>query len=83
MGTEICAAYLGLVGQVCRSLLTLQSHAKKIVPLLKFPALCAIWQTDQPMHSQYTKTEHLQTYFTQLTELFLLNPLYNKKVMAM
>ena len=48
---------------------------RKIVPLFEFPALAAAWQTDQPMHSQSAKTEHLQTYFTQLAEvLFMLNP---------
>ena len=43
---------------------------KKTVPLFEFPSLAAAWQTDQPMHSQSAKTEHLKTYVTQLTELF-------------
>ena len=29
--------------------------------------LASIWQTYLPMHSQYAKTEHLQTHFTQLS----------------
>ena len=52
----------------------LQARAKKNVPLFEFPTLAAAWLTDQPTHSQSAKTENLLTYFTQLTELFLLDP---------
>ena len=47
---------------------------KKIVLLFEFPALAAPRQTDQPMHSKSVKTEHLQAYCFQLTEVFFLDP---------
>ena len=33
------------------------------------------------MHSQSTKTEHFQTYFTQLAEFFLVDPVLKKMLL--
>ena len=53
---------------------TYTASGQKIVSLFKYPALASAWQTGQPMHSLSAKTEHLQTYFNELTKLFLLDP---------
>ena len=49
---------------------SIQACAKKI------SALGSAFQTDQPIHSQSAKTENLPTEFTQLSTLFLLDPVY-------
>ena len=40
---------------------------QKYVPQFELHVLAAAWQTDQPMHSQSAKTEHIKTEFTQLS----------------